>query len=79
VQDGLRMLLSHKLLRPIIVISALVGFFEAGLLLYILAALLVPLAAGPIAVVVVILMLGKALGGITDTARTSISGRCDRL
>jgi MFS family permease len=122
VRDGLRMLLGHNLLRPIIAISALAGFFETGLLaLYILyatrnlhlspaligvvfaaggagaipgsilaeragarfgvgptiiggwafagiAALLVPIAAGPIAVIVAILMLSKALGGITDTA-----------
>ena len=122
VRDGLRMLLRHRLLRPIILITAPAGFFETGLLaLYILyatrylhlsplligltfavggvgaipgailaeraggwfgvgptiiggyalagaAALLIPLAAGPIAVVVVILMVSKALNGITDTA-----------
>jgi MFS family permease len=122
VRSGLQMLLGHSLLRPIITISALAGFFETGLLaLYILyatrdlhlspaligivfaaggvgaipgsilaeragarfgvgptiiggwalagiAALLVPIAAGPIALVVGILMAGKALGGITDTA-----------
>ncbi|MDX6447896.1 MAG: hypothetical protein QOD08_359 [Gaiellaceae bacterium] len=122
VRDGLRMLLRHRLLRPIILVTAPAGFFESGLLaLYILyasrylhlsplligltfaaggvgaipgailaeragarfgvgptiiggyalagvAALLVPLAGGPVAAVVLILMVGKAVGGITDTA-----------
>jgi len=122
VRDGLRMLLGHRLLRPIVAISVPNGFFESGLLaLYILyatrnlhlspvligvifaaggfgaipgailadrsgarfgvgrtiiggyalaglAALLVPLAVGPTAAIVAILMLGKWFGGITDAA-----------
>jgi MFS family permease len=122
VRDGLRMLLRHPLLRPIILITAPAGFFETGLLaLYILyasrylhlsplligltfaaggvgaipgailaeragswfgvgptiiggyalagaAALLIPLAGGPLAVVAIVLMVSKALNGITDTA-----------
>jgi MFS family permease len=122
MRDGLRTLFRHRLLRPIVLVTASAGFFESGLLaLYVLyasrylhlsplligltfaaggigaipgavlaervgarfgvgptiiagyaaagvAALSVPLAAGPIAVVVLVLMVGKALGGITDTA-----------
>jgi MFS family permease len=122
VRDGLRMLLRHSLLRPIVLVTSTAGFFESGLLaLYILyasrylnlsplliglifaaggvgaipgailaeragerfgvgptiiggyasagaAALLLPLAAGPVAVIALILMIGKAFGGITDTA-----------
>lgn len=122
VRDGLRMLLRHPLLRPIILVTAPAGFFESGLLaLYVLyasrylhlsplligltfaaggvgaipgailaeragarlgvgptiiggyalaglAALLVPLAGGPVAVVAVILMVSRAANGITDTA-----------
>ena len=122
VRDGLRMLLRHPLLRPIILITPPTGFFETGLLaLYILyasrylhlsplligltfaaggvgaipgavlaeragarfgvgptiiggyalagvAALLVPLAGGPLAVVALVLMVSKAANGITDTA-----------
>jgi MFS family permease len=121
VRDGLRWLLGHRLLRPLIVVLVPAVFCESGLLaLYILyatrdlglsplligvifaaggigaipgaivadrvgtrlgvglmiiagytlsgaAALLVPLAAGPAALVVTILVLGKAFGGLADT------------
>ncbi len=121
VRDGLRMLLGHRLLRPLMVISIPIGFFGAGVTaLYILyatrelelsplligaifavggvaalpgamlaertgrrfgvgrailggyalvgiAALLIPLAAGPTAVVIAVLMLGRALDGVAET------------
>ena len=122
IGDGLRRLLGHPLLRPIVLLTALSGFFETGVLaLYIVyatrnlhlspvligvifaaggigaipgailaerygerfgvgrtiifgfalsgfGALVLPLAAGPVAVVVAMLMLGKAFAGITQTA-----------
>jgi MFS family permease len=122
IGDGLRTLLCHSLLRPIVILTALSGFFEAGVLaLYILyatrdlhlgpvligvvfaaggagavpgailaepygerfgvgrtiifgfalsgvGALVLPLAAGPVALVVAMLMVGKAFAGVTQTA-----------
>jgi MFS family permease len=122
ISDGLRVLLGHPLLRPIVILTALSGFFETGVLaLYVLyatrtlelsplliglifaaggagaipgailadrygerfgvgrtivfgfalagvGALILPLASGPPAVVVAILMIGKAFAGITETA-----------
>jgi MFS family permease len=121
VRDGLRMLLGHRLLRPIMVISVPIGFFGAGVTaLYILyatrelglsplvigaifaaggvaalpgavlaeragrrfgvgrtilggyaivgvAALCIPLAAGPTAVVIGVLVLGRVLDGLSET------------
>jgi MFS family permease len=121
VRDGLRLLLGHRLLRPLMVISVPIGFFADGVLaLYILyatrslhlsaleiglifaaggigaipgailadrlgqavgvgrtiiggyamagvAALLLPLAAGPPVVIAAVLLLGKAFGGRTET------------
>jgi MFS family permease len=121
VREGLRWLLGHRLLRPLIVILVPAVFCESGVLaLYILyatrnldlsplligiifaagglgaipgaivaersgarfgvgpaiiggyvlsglAALVVPIAAGPTAVIVAILVVAKAFGGITDT------------
>jgi transmembrane secretion effector len=121
VRDGLRMLLGHRLLRPLMVISIPIGFFGAGVTaLYILyatrelglgplvigvifaaggvaalpgailaeragrrfgvgrailggyavvgvAALCIPLAAGPPAVVIAVLMFGRALDGVAET------------
>lgn len=121
VREGLRMLLGHRLLRPLMVISIPIGFFGAGVTaLYILyatrelslsplvigaifaaggvaalpgavlaegagrrfgvgrvilggyaivgvAALCIPLAAGPTAAVIAVLVLGRVLDGLSET------------